>query len=102
MDDQHSSLSHRSAHQVWYAISIEIWNQENFLWLTVDLLLSSIFIQGEEPKLTIIFPVQSNIQTHNQIPRKWYKIKLYGISYEIWQFDVNQTENGFTAPKKGR
>ena len=57
-------------------------------------------LQGEEPKLTILFPVQTNIQTQDQIQRKWYNIKLYGVSYEMGQFEEYQTENGFASPKK--
>ena len=43
---------------------------------------------------------KTNIQTQDQFHRKWYNVKLYGISYEMGQFDVDQTENGFAAPKK--
>ena len=59
-----------------------------------------MIIQGEEPKLTILFPIQTNIQTQEQIHRQWYNIKLYGVSYVMGQFGVDQTENGFTSPKK--
>jgi len=42
-----------------------------------------------------------NIHTsQNLTPRKWNNFKLYGISYEMSQFGVDLTENGFAAAEK--
>ena len=52
----------------WRAIDSVVHN-----WIHFEYGWIQIFpyqLQGEEPKLTIFFPVQTNIQTQDKIPRK--------------------------------